>query len=493
MLKKLINKLHQPKWICIFLFIILVLRIPSFFEPYFYGDEMIYMALGHGIRQGVPLYSGIYDNKPPLLYIMAAIAGNLFWFKVTLAFVNLLSIFLFWKLTKLLFSKNNYLQKISTIIFGLLTTLPLLEGNIVNAELFMITAIIGALIILFSKKQDFKKIFLAGTLFSTAALFKVPAAFDLPAIIIFWLIYSVNNKENLIKSFKKTFFLFLGFLGPILLTLVWFYFQGSLKDYVQAAFLQNIGYLSSWRPSDVQKPFLERNLPLIIRSLIVLTSSFVVFLKRKRLSKNFVFITLWLLFGLFGTTLSERPYPHYLVQVVPPISLLFGMLFTDKTIEQSLTIIPLTLTFFVPVFYKYYHYPTLSYYSRFIKFSLGNISKKDYLLSFDKNAVRNYEVSNFLASSMDRKEKALVMGDSATIYALSRKLPPTKFVADYHIKDFSSLQNEVEIIKNNLPKFIVILPQKQDLTPLIPLIRQNYVLISEIQGAEIWKISSFNE
>ena len=454
---------------------------------------MIYMTLGQGIRQGIPLYKGIYDNKPPLLYIVAAIAGNLFWFKAILAFVNIISIYFFWKLSVILFPKNNYLHKISTIIFGLLTTLPLLEGNIANAELFMIAPTILSLIIIFSKKNNFKNLFIAGSLFSIASLFKIPAFFDLPAVIIFWSIYSVSKNTKFRTFIKKTIYLLVGFATPILLTFIWFYIQGSFKDYLLAAFLQNVGYLSSWRPSDIQKPFLIRNLPLLIRGFIVLTSSIFLYFKRKKLSKNFIFIILWLLFSLFGVTLSERPYPHYLIQAVPAVSLLFGILFAEKTIEQSLTLIPLTIAFFVPVFFNYYHYPTFSYYSRFVKLLSGKISKKEYLLSFDKNVIRNYDISNFLASSMGKKEKVFVVGDSATIYALSKKLPPIKYVADYHINDYSSLQNEIELISQDLPKFIVLLPQKMNLASLITTIRENYILISEIDGAEIWKISTLNQ
>ena len=373
-----IDNIYLPGWLIAVLVMVFILRIPSFFEPYSYGDEMIYLTLGQGIKQGIPLYKGIYDNKPPLLYIIAAISGSLFWFKIILASVNLISICLFWKLSKILFPKNKSLIKVATIIFGILTTIPLLEGNIANAELFMLAPTIGALIIIFSKKQNFKNLFFAGTLFSLATLFKIPAAFDLPAIVTFWLIYSITQKGKFINFLKKTFYLVLGFLTPVFLSLIWFFLQGSLKDYVFAAFIQNIGYLSSWRPDDVQEPFITRNLPLIIRGVVLVTSCLLIFLKRKKLSKNFIFITLWLLFSLFAVTLSERPYPHYLIQSVPAISLLLAILFTQESIEQSLAIIPLALAFFVPVFYNYYHYPTLPYYLRFAKYSLGLINKKDY-------------------------------------------------------------------------------------------------------------------
>jgi hypothetical protein len=124
-IKKIIAKIDTPLWLEILFAVLLILRIPSFFEPYYYGDEMIYLTLGEGVRQGVPLYLGLHDNKPPLLYLTAAAAGNLFFFKVILAFWSLITVYGFWKLVSSIFPEKKNLHKISTIIFGLFTTLPL--------------------------------------------------------------------------------------------------------------------------------------------------------------------------------------------------------------------------------------------------------------------------------------------------------------------------------------------------------------------------------
>src|SRR3989344_3208049 len=210
---KLISIIDTPLWLEILFAVLLILRIPSFFEPYYYGDEMIYLALGEGIRQGVPLYSGLHDNKPPLLYLTAAIAGNLFWFKAILALWSLITVYGFWKLVNYLYPKKESLHKISTIIFGLLTTLPLLEGNTVNAELFMIGPVIFAFWIILSKANTLKNLFLAGVLFSIASLFKTPAAFDILGIVAFWLIFL--EKKSFTDFIKKSFYLFLGFIIPI--------------------------------------------------------------------------------------------------------------------------------------------------------------------------------------------------------------------------------------------------------------------------------------
>ena len=65
-IRTLWDKLHKigdflhlpdiPGWLLAILSSVFLLRIPSFFEPYYYGDEMIYMTLGQGVRQGLTLY-----------------------------------------------------------------------------------------------------------------------------------------------------------------------------------------------------------------------------------------------------------------------------------------------------------------------------------------------------------------------------------------------------------------------------------------------------
>lgn len=484
------KKCHTPKWLFILLLVVLMLRIPSFFEPYSYGDEMIYLSLGEAIRRGVPLYKEIHDNKPPLLYITAAVAGSLFWFKAILTIWHLTTVFLFWKLSCVLFPRKANFQKVATLIFALLTTLPLLEGNIVNAELFMIGPMIAAFLILLSKKLSFKNIFAAGMLFSVATLFKVPAVFDIPAIVFLWLATNKLDKKNFKQIAVNTSCLALGFLAPIVLTIIWYYLRGAAGEYIIAAFLQNVGYLSTWRPADVQKSFLTRNAPLLFRAAVVGFGLLIMYWKRKKLSRQFIFITAWLLLSLFAVTLSERPYPHYLIQSVPSMSFLLAILFTHKTVEQALVIIPLTLAFFVPVYFKFWYYPTTPYYLRFIKFAGGALSRDEYLSSFGDDIVRNYKISDYIVSSTRKQDKVFVWGDSSVIYALSRRFPPGKYIANYHIRDFSSPEETMASFKPVMPKLIIILPGSPPFPELILFLRKNYILLDTIDGAQIWNVLS---
>lgn len=489
-LNNILKKLHTPKWLFLLLSIVFIFRIPSFFEPYSYGDEMIYLTLGEAIRRGIPLYSGIHDNKPPLLYVMAAIAGNLFWFKAILTIWLLATIYIFWKFMQILFPDKKWGQRAAVIIFALLTTLPLLEGNIINAELFMIGPTILAFTILLSKNLTPKKFFLAGVMFSISILFKVPAVFDIPAIIFFWIsTEKINNKYLKILT-KKTLFVAAGTATPILIITFWFFLHGALKDYIFAAFLQNVGYLSSWRPSDAEKSFLVKNAPLLVRGIVVVFGFVMLYLKKKTLSKRFIFASSWLLLTLFAVTLSERPYPHYLIQSVPPISILLAILITDKTREQIITIIPLVLTLFVPFYYHFWYYKTIPYYQRYAKLITNKISYQEYLASFGSQVPRDYKIADFLLKASNKNDKVFIWGEASPIYALSKRFPPGKYVTDYHIKDFSSDTETIKTLTNDMPEYIVIMPNASNFSGLEMFLSNNYAVVEDINGVKIWKLLS---
>lgn len=491
-LYKLIQKIRDfdkwlamPNWLIYLIGGVFILRIPSFFEPYSYGDEMIYLTLGNAIRHGLTLYRDIHDNKPPLLYLLAALAGNLFWFKVILALAGIAAVVIFWKLAAKIFEKEKKAM-IATIAFAVLTTLPLLEGNIVNAENFTIGFNLAALLILFTQKPNFKNLVISGVLFGFAALFKIPAAFEVWVIIVYWFI--AGSGKEFPGLIKKSLYLTLGFLAPILITIIYFYLKGALPDYLRAAFLQNIGYLSSFRPGDIQKPFLIRNAPLLGRGLIVAVGIVLLWLKRNKLSKEFVFAAVWILFALFGVTLSERPYPHYLLQAVPAASLLIAILVNGETIDQVLTIIPLGLLLLVPVYYKFYYYPTFSYYARFVKFATGQMGKNAYLDSFGANTLGNYDTASFIVKSSKPDDKIFVWGDSSVIYALTRRLPAIKYTASYHVVDFSTRKETVAALAKTKPAFVVLLDGSPAFPELRPLLEKNYVLLSSDSSAQIWHL-----
>jgi hypothetical protein len=140
----------------------------------------------------------------------------------------------------------------------------------------------------------------------------------------------------------------------------------------------------------------------------------------------------------------------------------------------------------VPVYFNFWYYPTTPYYLNFIKFAAGNISKDEYLSFFGKNVLTNYRVADYVVSATRVDEKVFIWGDSPSIYALSRRFPPGKYVADYHIRDFSTNKETIKNLSFAFPKIVVILPNASPFPELFMFLRENYILVESIDEAQIW-------
>src|ERR1035437_10505514 len=138
---KLLTKLEKSfeSWFLIGISVIFfLLRLPSLFEPDWYGDEGVYQVLGISIKAGKLLYRDIFDNKPPFLYLLySLVSSDQFMIRLISLIFGLLSIFVFFYLAKKLF-ENAKASYIATTLFAVLFGLPLIEGNIANAENFML-------------------------------------------------------------------------------------------------------------------------------------------------------------------------------------------------------------------------------------------------------------------------------------------------------------------------------------------------------------------
>lgn len=486
---KLVDSLHIPLWLFILFIILFIMRVPSFFEPYWYGDEAIYLTLGEGIRQGFLLYRDIHDNKPPFIYILTAIAGNLFWFKAILATWTLTTTFFFWKLARTLWPNKKQLTTIAVVIFGLLTTIPLLEGNIANGEIFMIGPTILAFYLILSRKNTFLIIFTAGVIFSIGILFKATSFFDLGAILVLWLVMFFDKKFSLKQVIVKGVVLLIGVAMPFFITLLFFWSQEALSSYIMAIFSQNVSYLSSWRSGwDSNENLFTQNSPLFIRLAIVVAGvgGLILLYLKRIISQPLLFVTLWFLTSLFAALLSERPYPHYILQVVPPLSFLIANVFSDKTQRQFVSYPFFALLGIALVNYRFYYYPVTNYYTNFISWATQNKTTTEYFKFFDSRTPRNYELVTFLSQSIKPEDKIFVWGNDTEIYALSRRVPPTRYVSAYHIIDFNAQQEVLEKLQKEQPKYIITTAAPYSFPELAMLLNSRYVALKYVEDAIVW-------
>lgn len=475
------KKFLSAHWLALLIGLAALLRLPSLFEPFIYGDEGIYLTLGQAIRKGLTIYKDIHDNKPPLLYLLAALAGNFFYFRLILFSWSLLTIAFFSELAEKLFGKNKKAILIAVASFALLSTIRLFEGTIANAENFMIGTTIAGFYLYLKSKTKFQH-FLVGVLFSLSVLFKVPSFFDFAALFAF--IFLVFQKKNWRLTLNNSFFILLGFVSPILVTTIYFAFQGALFQYLSAAFFQNLPYLSSWTTGKQQSSGLP--LPLLGRSLAVLLVFLFLFWQRRKISRTVKLVTTWFVFSLFAALLSNRPYPHYLLQTVPPLTLATGLIFSKG---KEKIIPPIFIAVFLISFlgFRFWHYPSLSYYRNFFCWVVGQQSQSDYFRYFSPQTEAIYQTVNYLKTRTANQEKIFIWGDQPAIYGLSNRLPVGRYTVAYHIKDFNGYQETMQALQKNPPRYLVTIQETSQSFPALEIfILRHYALTIEIGGFKIF-------
>jgi len=89
-------------------------------------------------------------------------------------------------------------------------------------------------------------------------------------------------------------------------------------------------------------------------------------------------------------------------------------------------------------------------------------------------------------------ERIFIWGEDAPcLYALTRRLPPGRYTANYHIKDFNGYQETIEAIERVQPKYIILLDQKDEFSQLELILAKDYHPFSTLDGATLFFRKTF--
>lgn len=493
---KWIKRLHEwgnkHEWVLILLLAVVILRLPSLCTPHYYGDEEIYLVMGRAWAEGVPLYQAIFDHKPPLIYILAGLTKTIFFFRTTLLLSMMVHTVLFWKLARLFWNgKNAKWSYLSSGVFVLLTSLPIFEGFIVNAELLMMLPVTLSLLLVWRvEDKDWKRYLSAGLIAGVGWLYKVPVVMDVLAIALYLFVFRPKSlRGSLAGLAKPAFWLYLaGFAAPLLSTFVYYYLKGHGPDYLATVLTVNLGYVSSWTTSSWSFNPLKSG--LAIRGAALFGFSLLLYILRNRLDRRLVFGSLWLAFSLFGALLSTRPYPHYLQEPIVPFSLLVPFLFvTERMVGWVIMAILAGAGVMTQLSVKFLGYQTLPVYQNFVSYMAGKISKEEYYGKFD-NARRNYVIANYLDERLLPEEKIYVWGSDPTIYNLTRRLPSGgKYMVSFHVRDLKQFDYALEKVREAKPKAVVILAGNDEFPGLMSYVGLNYVEVLSFEDNQVyWRL-----
>ena len=491
-IKKLIQLdtlLDKQTPLFLLLILMLALRVPNLFEPYWYGDEGIYLTIGQSMNKGAKLYSEIIDHKTPLIYYLARVDTQLNFRLLNIAWMLVTTTAFYYFSRKILGSIK--LTSIATFIFVILTTLPWLEGHIPNGELFVLGfVLVGFLII--SKSQYFTNflqnkpitkthqlsLYLGGFFIGLGIMTKVPAILDLAAIFSLayfsWInLFSLkqwrNTLKNLLKLSYDLFHILLGAVTPAIVSILYFTSIGSGQDYLNFGLLYNFRYAGSWG-LPFENQFLIQSFTLPGKTLYLIALVLILTLLKKYIKPTLQFILIWFAADLFAALLSNRPYPHYFIQLVPPLALLITVnlsylkeiLTTRKLTTALQKAIPLTLSvgvvgIFISVMLLlgFRPYESKSYYVNWYKLVSGQMNVEDYRQSFDSLMRDNYNAAPIIKAA--GSTNLFIWGTNPVLYALTQTQPAGRFTVSFHIKDFDAFAETARDVTQKQPPFIVVM------------------------------------
>lgn len=508
-----------PLSLAVILLAITILRIPTFFEPYWYGDEGIYLVIGTALNRGARLYAEIVDHKTPLIYYFAQVQSQL-------SFRFLLYIWMIISTTAFFYISTHFTNSLKTVIlassiFAIFTTLPWFEGNIANGELFVMGFVLVAIWI-FTRTQYFqifknattlrryslnKKesllLFATGVELGLGILTKVPALFDAVAVlgVAYFIMLRYLNKhflQALRTVIQPTAVLLVGVLTPLMLSILYYYLIGSGTDYLEFGLLYNFKYAGTWL-LDFSNPLLRFLFTLPGKVTFLVVATVLISLGTKLLKPTHQFALFWFSLALVASLLSNRPYPHYFLQVIPPLALVLALgaaqawnALKHKNTRVAAVVTAATaflcLVMFVGTL-KILHvglYPTVSYYQKFISYSTGSLSQEEYYQSFNYLMKENYQVSQLLRS--EAPDKIFIWGTNPMLYALSGTRPVGKFTVAFHIEDLDVYQETMAALLEEKPLYIIVMKNQQTPLPgLNSLLNNSYIPVKSTDHMIIWR------
>ncbi len=305
-------------------------RLPALLHPLPIDDEAIYSVVANEIIDGGKPYLDAVERKPPLLfYTYAAIfslAGKynwpalhlvaLLWTLATMAGLFVIGRKLFDAWTGL----------IAALLYSLFQPANSFQNLGFNGEVLMNLPIVWAWAIgLWPTKSKMRPgLFLAGALSCLAFLLKQPAAIAAVPLGLYLLLPSYRASRGLTKADSvRQFTIFVaGFWLTLGLVALFLHRQGILRD----AFYWTItdhaaGYFFFMRAVRGTKTFVIATLPVLLGAVCSRRLAW----QEKR--AEWIALVMLTIASAIGASVGGRFYPHYYIQLLPPLVLLAAPVF----------------------------------------------------------------------------------------------------------------------------------------------------------------------
>ena len=403
----------------------IAIRLPALVYPRPIDSEAMYSVVANEIVDGGRPYADAVERKPPLLFWTYAgifeVAGEFNW--KALHFVALL-----WTLCAMaglyvigrdLFDRNTGL--IAALFYSLFQPWWTWKNLSFDSEMLMNLPIILAWAIAFRRSSSRlrSELFVAGALLGVAFMFKQPAAIAAVPLGIYLLLpsYRVSRSLTRINSIIQATTLTLGFFAALGLVSIVLWKQGIVHDAFYWTIADHDVPHVFWQKGIVNTLiFLGTCLPLLFGAIMACRDKSEIW--TGKMAERTALLGL-LAASAIGAAAGARFYPHYYVQLIPPLALLAASYYArlwSRTIQPPHWLLRPRVT---------YTWLALTIIVFSIKHWTGLAPRRV-----------PSEAGRYLFTHSDPADRIFVWGQSPEIYAEAHRRPACRYITTFPLTGY---------------------------------------------------------
>jgi len=402
-----------------------VIRLPSLLHPRPINSEAMYSVVANEIIDGGRPYVDAVERKPPLLFWTYAavfkVAGKFNWTALHL-------VALVWTLSAMaglyvigreLFDRNTGL--IAALFYSAFQSWAVWKNLTFDAEMLMNLPIIWAWAIAFRRSSSRLRpeLFAAGALLGAAFLLKQPAAIAAVPLGVYLLLPSYRTSRSLMRSNSiiHATMLTTGFFAALGLVMIVLWKQGILREAFYWTISGNDVPHVFWQTGIVTTlAFLGACLPLVIGAISTGRDKDKIWAGRE--SERTALLGL-LAASAIGAAAGARFYPHYYIQLIPPLALLAAPYYArlwSRTIEPAYWLSRPGVT---------YVWLALTVIAFSIEHWMGLASRRV-----------PSETGRYLLAHSAPDDRIFVWGQSSEIYLDAHKRPASRYITTFPLTGY---------------------------------------------------------
>jgi hypothetical protein len=443
------------------------------------------------MSRGEILYKDIWDHKPPgiyYIYLFSSYFGDsqIFIYKLINIFLGLGTLYFAFRIARNIFKKS-LAQNVAVASVTFLLGSFYLEGNILNTEnVFIFFSSLAVFFYLNWRRQKFAaaRTFLIALIFGIGFLFKFQILFDAFFLLILIILQNYrqsNNSNSFLFSQTKLILIYIfGIILPIGIFSLFYFVSGNFYYLWEALILYNLKYSDALIINSYSQ-ILIGDIPALktIFSILITLFLCILFLTKK-ISRKSIFIILWTIFSFLAVKSTGKPYAHYLLQMVIPISLSLAFIINYLQskgkidlfrISLGLLFIYIPLNLFISGTFRFIGYLKPTYYSSGYLKIIGLKTAKEWNAEFIESATLIDNLSEWL-SDLENRE-IFIYANTPWIFTEANLGNPVPYTVYFHMNDEYS-DEVLRLLKSKPPELILVEDKWYQERELKKFIKSNY-------------------